>query len=922
MWAPMLSMVLPKKAREANQNLLAYYRSTCSTYSTLFPLGDGSSWVQGRLVGNQIFVMGCSVCEKAGAVTPFGRFRICTRSAISRHVLDKHQKSKTHAEARSSDNRSALGAPSSEAFRRVLDNPGVVNPDVGSKKQSVMRWCLAEAKLDMERAFVQNAHTTLLAQDAAKGGLLVRVSVSDSHLVNSRFIVGYANLEGTDSFAIKATTEKAIDRWATPRFNVPVWGTTRLPDRQPTAMNAVVKSKLCASIRGIATDAASDEFRAMRLASGASESVFIDSALFPNVVLHAKDPTHASGRFLKVWQHDPFLNGVFDLLVWGPDSMAKLIENSEDISRRFAIRVKMQESSDMDGRRIKNMKFVKPRFNSAQAPLARAILFFDALVGTAVELSAVRSGDDPARTSQLFLATMNEERLIQAAMMADAGDEAIQLTRLFDAGDSCQLASMPADLHNFVETVNYLFVRQPAGCLKSGYTAYALELLQRPRVVFVGRGPKTIGGPGKVTLPLVGRCLARMAGWARLSIQCMNYEYPDWHLLLSFSAFDLASRIRDRATHGFGDDFSDKCFQRLAAAFGGDVAELRAQHADHVAFASAHFTKHEKDGFATAWAASVKRPRGMRLDEGAIMRKSVHALQAWDGFTSSEIERGLGAIRRVIGKHRDQMDDVHQGHIAKLTMDVPTALKDDVVCGARKVWLEYWCQERESGQSRSNFTRKRKSPGSDKMTEAEFIRQRRAATRAGASAYKDEAGMSRTDVLVAASAACSSEWHAENQRAEDKLIGRQKHSKALAAIGDNVLLEDECDDETKLAAGKAKVDRAKLDKDHDAKRKRAERKVAPRVARDLQKMPTYLAVSLGGDAAACRAKLARPELECDGDRRCDAVVFVVKDIASPGYHTALVSMLLGGAVVDSTYFLTNSQKGVSITYQIRKSLFS
>ncbi len=109
-----------------------------------------------------------------------------------------------------------------------------------------------------------------------------------------------------------------------------------------------------------------------------------------------------------------------------------------------------------------------------------------------------------------------------------------------------------------------------------------------------------------MTLPMVNRCLARMAGWVRLSIQCMDYEYPAWHLLLSFSAFDLASRIRQRSTHGLGEGFADKCFQRLAAAFDGDVAELRAQHADHVAFATAHFTKHEKDGFAAVWTASVK----------------------------------------------------------------------------------------------------------------------------------------------------------------------------------------------------------------------------------------------------------------------------------------------------------------------------
>ena len=83
----------------------------------------------------------------------------------------------------------------------------------------------------------------------------------------------------------------------------------------------------------------------------------------------------------------------------------------------------------VEGKRIKNMKFVKPRFNSAQAPLARSILFFDALFGLAVELSAVRSGDDPARVSQLFLATVNEEKLVQAGMMADAGDESLQVTR-------------------------------------------------------------------------------------------------------------------------------------------------------------------------------------------------------------------------------------------------------------------------------------------------------------------------------------------------------------------------------------------------------------------------------------------------------------------------------------------------------------
>ena len=117
------------------------------------------------------------------------------------------------------------------------------------------------------------------------------------------------------------------------------------------------------------------------------------------------------------------------MFVWGVGSMAKLIENSPGISRRLNLRVKGLEDNDVYGPRIKNMKFVKPRYNRAQAPLARSVLFFDALLGLAIELSVVRSGSDPARISQAFLRDVTEECVLQAGMMADAGDESIQLTR-------------------------------------------------------------------------------------------------------------------------------------------------------------------------------------------------------------------------------------------------------------------------------------------------------------------------------------------------------------------------------------------------------------------------------------------------------------------------------------------------------------
>ena len=90
----------------------------------------------------------------------------------------------------------------------------------------------------------------------------------------------------------------------------------------------------------------------------------------------------------------------------------------------------------------------------------------------------------------------------------------------------------------------------------------------------------------------------------------------------------------------------------------------------------------------------------------------------------------------------------------------------------------------------------------------------------------------------------------------------------------------------------------------------------PRRQHDVQSLPTYIAVSLDISVATqCRAKIADRDLERDTARRHEAVVFVVGDVAKPGYHTALVSRLLGGAIVDPTYFMTNSGKGVAIMYQ-------
>ena len=152
-------MGLLAKAIQSNQALQSYYKSTSPTFVDLYPLRDGTTWVQGRFVAPTVFAMGCVVCEQAKTGTPFARFLMCTRKSVNKTLLDKHHKSNAHkAAVEASGHDAFVGAPSRAQFTSVLRKPCVSDPDIGNKKRGVMVWCLAEAKRDMEREFVKKKH--------------------------------------------------------------------------------------------------------------------------------------------------------------------------------------------------------------------------------------------------------------------------------------------------------------------------------------------------------------------------------------------------------------------------------------------------------------------------------------------------------------------------------------------------------------------------------------------------------------------------------------------------------------------------------------------------------------------------------------------------------------------------------------------
>ena len=216
----------------------------------------------------------------------------------------------------------------------------------------------------------------------------------------------------------------------------------------------------------------------------------------------------------------------------------------------------------------------------------------------------------------------------------------------------------------------------------------------------------------------------------------------------------------------------------------------------------------------------------MRFGLSSIFRQCLHALQAWDGFTSSECERGFAGIRRALGKHRSQSVDTQQSLTAKLVLDIAEAEKAELVRAAQVIWMNYWGPSRRSGKSCIHFSTKRKLP-TDVKTETGFVRKRRCDVDRGLQAqggggseniyhnkfpshfkpshspppalsppppqkkchivYIPRGKTSRSRLLAEASEASKDFWTAKHTSCETSFARRSQASLALAAAGNTRL---------------------------------------------------------------------------------------------------------------------------------------
>ncbi|CAE7383924.1 nlaXM, partial [Symbiodinium pilosum] len=183
-----------------------------------------------------------------------------------------------------------------------------------------------------------------------------------------------------------------------------------------------------------------------------------------------------------------------------------------------------------------------------------------------------------------FLRFVDNERLLQLALLADAAEEAKALTRLTDR-ESCETEKVAQEVEAYLARITMLFIDR--GCREFGYTNFMLRQLRNPMLVYADGQPKRIGGP--LADGVLHRAFGRMACWVRLTHEVVRAEYPNFSIFTSFSVFHLPDDLPENPAGQLSGAVAEK-LKRLAKFFHVNEPSLMKQFVDVQALAGRYKT--------------------------------------------------------------------------------------------------------------------------------------------------------------------------------------------------------------------------------------------------------------------------------------------------------------------------------------------
>ena len=344
------------------------------------------------------------------------------------------------------------------------------------------------------------------------------------------------------------------------------------------------------------------------------------------------------------------------------------------------------------------------------------------------------------------------------------------------------------ELNNLLAHIEYLFIADSApdaGCMKHGFVRYVVcDVLKSPLACWEGGRMKSIGGPNRVTVAIIARCLSRMANWCRLTVAAVSAEFPSWDLIMAFEVFDLARHCEGTPFRTFTPARQDECFKRLAVAFGVDKGILEEEWALCLP-AAIRIYKNSGDGSSVkAFAGSAQRlhTTAHARAQSPLVRV-LHVATCWDGLSTSPVEQSFSLIKSLTNPNHRHVSDVNENIQARLCCDLHNAseeVKQEVFTEAKLIWARHWPTTRKSGAMRhGNFARKRPR---DAETEKSWIKAAKLET-----ALNSNCDRLPDEILDAAVSAGHSTWNGSLEEKEEQLLGKRDASKYS---GQHVIFEE------------------------------------------------------------------------------------------------------------------------------------
>ena len=245
--------------------------------------------------------LGCIVCCAAGSTGTFGTFKwkgCGTSRCLRTQKLEKHHNSAEHqrnaAKFLGLGDEASLASPPSNEMQQILRQllEGSLFGSASSKARA-MAWCLHEALMDMDRAFVREATTIALCRDDRHQRLLIRFTGSNAKLETRSGVLGVGIDKGACADSIVDATRSVFETFCTPRRDAPDHGAGH---HEHADIDTNLLTHLKDKVEVIIVDEEAAELKAADIGRGRRMSALELEPITPNLKFVARDKAHGYRR--------------------------------------------------------------------------------------------------------------------------------------------------------------------------------------------------------------------------------------------------------------------------------------------------------------------------------------------------------------------------------------------------------------------------------------------------------------------------------------------------------------------------------------------------------------------------------------------------------------------------------------------------